>query len=637
MDKLNPYQTAAMLHKDGPALVIAGAGAGKTLTLVSRVRHLIDNHRIPPHNITAITFTSKAAHEMRNRLQDKGKGVFIGTFHRLGMWLIMRYGESIGIKGRTIVSLDQTEKAIEELMQRIRYEGKVRPRTALTLISKFRISGGLDQDTAIKYADFMPILAFLIEAYEAVKTEKGWLDFDDLLIKSLHLLKVNKAAARKARERTLYTLVDEYQDTNPIHEELISTMQGGLEANLMAVGDPDQSIYAFNGADIRNILQFTKRRPSTAVYTLPINYRSQAKIVEIANQAILKNTLRKKMQLKAHRPHGDKPQLLICETAKEEATLVGEVAKQHGALYPYEEMAVLSRSTAAARLIEESMLRFGIPYQLGAGVRFYDRAEIKTMLALLRVTERIHTTDDLSRVLGAFVLNREQLEKLKDRGYLDLDKLTQIDPKSRTIPKAAQVKSFCTWLSELYLSKNWQSSYEDIVSQLKGPLDHYLKELAKGDQDGINQRKDNLAELGIALGEYQEENPEDDLASFMASTLVSGNVEDKKGVLITTVHSAKGLEWKTVMVIGLYKNNFPSWGADTAAALEEERRLFYVALTRAKENLLLSYPMTEPRYGNHVENSMFIEEVIDNLEVKEYESTLGYNTSEVQELFEALG
>lgn len=637
MEDLNPYQTAAMLHKDGPALVIAGAGAGKTKTLVARIRYLVEHHRVPAQNITAITFTSKAANEMRTRLENSGKGVFIGTFHRLGMWLIMRYGQSIGIKDRTIISNDQAEKAIEQLLKGVRYSGKIRAGVALRLISKSRIAGKLDPDTALKYADFLEVLDYLIQSYEQLKSKERWLDFDDLLLKSLHLLKVNKAAALQARERTLYTLVDEYQDTNPTHEELITTMQGGLNTHLMAVGDPDQSIYAFNGSDIRNILEFTTRRPETTVYTLPINYRSQAKIVQIANKAIQNNTQRKQIQLEAYRPTGEQPELVVCQSAKEEAILVGEIAKLHATQHPYEEMAVLSRSTAAGRLIEESMLRFGIPYQLGAGVRFYDRAEIKTMLALLRIVERIHTTEDLERVLEAFVLSKEQMAKLKAAKLLDLEMLCQINPNRKTIPKAKELQGFCQWLGGLFLGSNWQSSYEGFLAQINDPVQRYLKELAKGHPEGIVQRNDNLLELGNALRDYQDENPEDPLEGFMASTLLSGSVEEKKGVLITTVHSAKGLEWRTVVVTGVYKNNFPSWSADTQEAIEEERRLFYVALTRAKEKLVLSYSTTEPRFDSQTENSVFLEEIKDDLHKREYHSSQGYIQKEVKDLFEALG
>lgn len=406
--------------------------------------------------------------------------------------------------------------------------------------------------------------------------------------------------------------------------------------HLMAVGDPDQSIYAFNGSDIRNIMQFTQRRPNAALYTLPINYRSQASIVQIANSAIQNNTLRKDMQLQAHLPLGEKPQLWVCQDAKDEATLIGEVAKQHGAHYPYEEMAVLSRTSAAARLIEEAMLRFGIPYQLGSGVRFYDRAEIKTMLSLLRISERIHKTEDLERVLGAFLLSKDQLMKLRLAELLDLEKLAHLK-QLKGIPKAKNLKAFCGWLSGLHLSKNWQSSYEDFLAQLKEPTDRYLKELAKGNPEGVMQRQDNLIELGNALRDYQEENPEDTLEGFMASTLISGSVEEKKGVLISTVHSAKGLEWRTVVVTGVYKNNFPSWSADTQEAIEEERRLFYVALTRAKEKLVLSYSTTEPRFDSQTENSVFLEEIKDDLHKREYHSSQGYIQKEVKDLFEALG
>lgn len=588
---LNPYQAAAVQHQAGPALVIAGAGAGKTKVLVHRIGYLIEQG-VDPAQICAITFTAKAAGEMRERLEGmlgaSAKRVLVGTFHRLGLWLLKGHGDAIGLSRFEMMSNDQALGMVGDLLAQLGYKG--RGDHLLRYISKVRIGGLTDAAVHQLYGEVAELLLELVGLYEHSKREAGLLDFDDLLLKSVELLEASPLAAKEAKERTLYTLVDEYQDTNPTHERLIEAVQQqeANQANLFAVGDPDQAIYGFNNGTIQNILAFTAKRPQSKVYPLLINYRSQAHIIELANQLIRHNQQRKSQSLIPAQGFSVKPMVFECQDPEEEAQMVVELAKTHQG--PLENMAVLLRTSAAARVIEKHLVRNNIPYTLLGGVRFYDRAEIKTMLSLLKIASNTSGKEDWFRLLHTIGGVEQQVLSALDAGGFEGKELIQALPNR-------YAQGLMAWALQQQLESNWAADYSVWLENLGEGLERYLQRLARGDKENFLQRKANLEELGLALAEFQQENPGARFEDFLLFIMVEGRQQDGGGVQVLTMHASKGLEWGKVVVVGMFEKNFPSWGAQSDEELEEERRLCYVALTRAKQDLILSVPQKGVRFG----------------------------------------
>lgn len=624
LEGLNPYQVEAVKHLEGPALVIAGAGAGKTKVLVHRIGYMIEQG-VAPSQICAITFTAKAAGEMRERLERMlgplAKQVFVGTFHRLGLWLLRGHGEAIGLGRFEIISNDEAAGMVGDLLRSLGYQG--RKDHLLRCLSKMRINGMSDLEVTHHYTELAPLLQELWPLYEDSKRKAGVLDFDDLLLKSVELLRVSDLAKKEAKERTLYSSVDEYQDTNPTHEELLEGMQGGNESNLFAVGDPDQAIYGFNNGTIENILAFTKNRPGSKVYPLLINYRSQAHIIALANRLISHNERRKSGDLIPSQGFLVKPTVFECQDPEEEAQMVVELAKTHQG--PLENMAVLMRTTAAARVIEKHLVRNNIPYTLLGGIRFYERAEIKTMLSLLKIASNTAGKEDWLRLLHT--LGGVDSKVL---GQLEADGLGGEDLIPLLPSRYAQ--GLLAWALQQRLEDNWAEDYHRFIENLGQGLEKYLQRLAAGDAENLRQRKGHLEELGLALAEFQQENPKACFADFLLFIMVEGPQQEGAGVQVLTMHASKGLEWGKVVVLGMFEKNFPSWSAQSDAEIEEERRLCYVALTRAKQDLILSVPQKGVRFGElrSVAPSRFLAEL-----PAEHVDFRRYSPSALQELWQA--
>lgn len=623
---LNPEQRRAVETTEGPVLIVAGAGAGKTKTLTHRIGHLIEKG-VPPEAILAITFTNKAAKEMRERVfrilerpPERGSwgrinGIpFIGTFHGLGITMLREKGEAIGIsRSATILDHDDSLKLIKRAMKKAGVDPKqFEPRKIQSLISRHKGNMGTADtiDQLTKNTHLAQVLKRVFVLYEQSLREEKVLDFDDLLEKTVRLLEGHPDIRHYYETQWQYIHVDEYQDTNQVQYQLVRLLTGARK-NICVVGDSDQNIYSWRGASIANILNFEEDYPGAQVILLEENYRSTQTILSAANNVIAKNTMRKEKNLFTKNGEGDLIALFESYDESDEARHVAErIATLLRAGTDASEIAVLYRTNFQSRILEEALLHSGIPYQV-LGVRFYERKEVKDVIAYIRAAMNPSSTLDLERVINvpARGIGKVTLEKILSGGKEKLPQTMQV-----------KVAGFFTLLKRINAATQTMKPSQLIAYVIKETgFEHMFGE---GD-DEDTERLANIRELVSVATKYDAFEGVEGIEQFLADVALESDQdtlkEHQSAVRLMTVHAAKGLEFSQVFITGLEQDLFPSRRASDEhkdiGEREEERRLFYVALTRAAKKVFLSYASFRTIFGQRQINvpSEFLSDIGDTL------------------------
>ena len=641
-DTLNSQQKKAVLQTDGPVLILAGAGSGKTRVLTHRVAYLIDECGVNPWNIMAITFTNKAAGEMRERV-DKivgfgAESIWVSTFHSSCSRILRRYADKIGYSNNfTIYDTDDSKALMKDVCKRFQLETQqLKLRNIMSIISKCKDNLVSPEEYALSAGnDYIKTrVSKAYTEYQLALGKNNAFDFDDLLMKTVELFKKNPDILDSYQERFKYIMVDEYQDTNNAQFELIRLLADKYR-NLCVVGDDDQSIYRFRGANIRNILDFEKVYPDATVIKLEQNYRSTQQILDAANAVISNNSGRKAKALWTDIKDGEKVHLREFDTAQEEAEYIaseiGKLKRNHK--LSYDETAVLYRTNAQSRLLEERFVYEGIPYDIVGGTNFYSRREIKDLLAYLKTIDS--GLDDIAvkriinvpkRGIGATTIDNVQAYA-DERQISFFEALCEADQIMTISRGSAKLTDFVTMI-RAFRTKSKTFSLEELlkdVIDVVGYMD-YLKTLDDDDDSGDNDRAANVDELisKIAAYEENEEVEQPTLTGFLEEVALVADIdrigEDNEKVLLMTLHSAKGLEFENVYLAGMEENVFPSYMAlqfedSDPEGIEEERRLAYVGITRAKKNLTLTAARRRMVRGETQYNrlSRFAQEIPDEL------------------------
>ena len=631
LDKLNPEQRAAVEQTQGPLLVLAGAGSGKTRVLTCRIAHLIDSG-VPAWKILAITFTNKAAREMVERVDalsgESGRDAWVSTFHSCCARILRRDIEKLGYKREfAIYDEDDRMTVIKGVAKSLELNDKEFPPKAIKAAISDAKNRMLTPREWLKDAGDNFRNRKLCEAYEKYEIAlrgNNALDFDDLLIKTLELLSEHPPMLQYYQDKFDYVLVDEYQDTNIAQYQFVRLMAGG-KRNLCVVGDDDQSIYGWRGADIRNILEFEKDFPDCRVIKLEQNYRSTANILDAANQVIAHNAGRKEKALWTQCDPGDKVGLYHAMDERDEAAFAALMSKKliNQGMRPGE-IAVLYRTNAQSRVLEEAFVRAGVPNRIYGGQRFYDRKEVKDLIAYMRAL--VNPDDDVSvrriinepkRGIGDSTVEALALYA----GENDLSLMAAVlDSEGAGLSSRAQrlVGGFADLMVELT-----EAMYSMSITEFTSALIEktgYVKALEESKTEENQTRIENIRELEGAVSEFAKLNPEGTLTDFLENVALITDVdnlnETSGAVTLMTLHSAKGLEFDAVFLVGMEEGVFPlSRALFDETALEEERRLAYVGITRAKKKLYLSHAHTRMLYNARSANqlSRFVSEIPQRL------------------------
>ena len=610
---LNPRQREAVVHEGGPLVVFAGAGSGKTRVITYRVAHLIDEHDAPPWRILAVTFTNKAAGEMRTRLLqllgDRGSSVRVGTFHAMCARFLRRDGELLGISKDFTIYDDQDQLALVKRVLRDLSldEKRYQPKAIANRINRAKqeVQGPDGIETPDPWSE---VVRRVYATYEGQLRQANALDFGDLIFLTVRGLESNHPFREAIVGRFSHVLVDEFQDTNQAQFRLVRALAEGHQ-NLCVVGDDDQSIYRWRGADRRNILDFRESFPAATLVKLEQNYRSTQRILRAANAVIARNLEREPKELWTDNAEGDPVLIVRTMDERDEARLVlrgvRELLGQGRAL---SEVAVFYRTHAQSRVIEEALRGANIAYRIVGGMRFYDRAEVKDLLAYLRIVA--NPADDMSllRIINtpARGIGRTTVTRLLDAAAEGGQSLWSIleGGSLQTIGAAGwkRLAGFVELMSELRLSADQGGPLGELGAEMVERTG-YADMLRHDDTPEADARFQNVQELVASMDEFHRERPDDHLADFLENvTLQTSADEAAKGdrVTLMTVHAAKGLEFPVVMVTGLEEQVFPFKGIDPwedPEELEEERRLAYVAFTRAEERLVLSFAAIRRIFG----------------------------------------
>ena len=633
-DKLNEPQREAVYHTDGPLLILAGAGSGKTRVLTHRIAYLIGERGVNPWNILAITFTNKAAEEMRQRVDNLvgfgAESVWVSTFHSACVRILRRFIDRLGYENHfTIYDTDDQKTLIKEVCRKVDVDTKVfKERSLLSAISSAKNEMILPDEFELNAGgDFAKMkIAKVYREYEAQMKANNALDFDDLLVKTVQLLQTQPDVLESYQERFRYIMVDEYQDTNTVQFQLVSLLAGKYK-NLCVVGDDDQSIYKFRGANIRNILDFEHEFPDAKVIKLEQNYRSTGNILNAANSVIANNRGRKEKSLWTENGEGELIRLRQFDTAFDEADFIGEdiksAVRQGGS---YNDSAVLYRTNAQSRLLEEKFIAMNIPYKIVGGVNFYARREIKDLLAYLKTID--NGRDDVAvrriinvpkRGIGLTTINRIQ-ESATERGIGFYEALLAPGLIAGVGRSATKLDSFAA-LIEYFKTLAEEMSITDLLQEVIEKTG-YIESLENEDKEEAKTRKENIDELISKAATYEESCQDKDekatLSGFLEEVALVADIdsldEDQEYVVLMTLHSAKGLEFPRVYLAGMEDGLFPGYmsiNAGDREELEEERRLCYVGITRAEQELTLTSARRRMVHGETQYNPMsrFVKEI----------------------------
>jgi len=645
LDALNPEQREAVLHIRGPLLILAGAGSGKTRVITSRIAYLVGDGHAEPHEVLAVTFTNKAAEEMRARVEallgSECSGMWMSTFHSLCARLLRREAPAIGLS-RDFVIYDSSDQltVVKRALKDLHIDDTfVQPRVALARIShaKNRMEGpdaiAANAGWNRKDEQIAKVYAFYLKALQ----DSGALDFDDLLLKTVDLFEQSERVRAKYAEQFRFVMVDEYQDTNRPQYLLIRRL-AEVHRNLCVVGDPDQSIYKWRGADLRNILDFENDFPEATIVKLERNYRSTQIILDAATAVITQNRNRKDKRLWTDRKGGDRIVYFRGGDELEEADFITRTARTALADDVDATVAVLYRTNAQSRTIEDALMREGISYKIVGGVRFYERKEIKDALAYMRLVINPHVDVSLRRVInvpargiGKGVMDAvEKVEPATDDNMPLL--AAGLQPalsanslwarlvrglEDRAFP--ARAAASLTVFRDLIVNLTAMARQEPVSFAIGKMLDQsgYLQDLREERSEDAESRIENLAELVSAAREYESREAEPTLGGFVDRLSLLSDADEEAGsrdarVWMMTLHSAKGLEFPVVILAGLEEGLFPhSRSSEDAEELEEERRLCYVGMTRARSRLVLTGAARRRIFGEYQASkpSRFIEEV----------------------------
>lgn len=633
-DKLNEPQREAVYHTDGPLLILAGAGSGKTRVLTHRIAYLIEERNVNPWNILAITFTNKAAGEMRERVDSLvgfgSESIWVSTFHSMCVRILRRFIDRLGYDNRfTIYDTDDQKTLMKEVCKKVAIDTKVfKERSLMSAISSAKNELILPDEFELNAGgDFAKLkIAKVYREYEAQLKANNALDFDDLLVKTVQLLQTQPDVLENYQERFRYIMVDEYQDTNTVQFQLVRLLAGKYR-NLCVVGDDDQSIYKFRGANIRNILDFEHEFSDACVIKLEQNYRSTGNILNAANRVIANNKGRKEKTLWTANGEGELVHLRQFDTGYDEADFIAEdIKKEVRAGASYNDHAVLYRTNAQSRLLEEKFVAMNVPYKIVGGVNFYARREIKDLLAYLKTID--NGMDDIAvrriinvpkRGIGLTTINRIQ-ESAAERGLGFYETLMAPELIPGIGRSAAKLDSFAA-LIEYFKGLTGQMSITDLLREVIEKTG-YMESLDSEDKEDAQARKENIDELINKAAAYEEAAEDRDepatLSAFLEEVALVADIdsldEEQDYVVLMTLHSAKGLEFPHVYLAGMEDGLFPSYmtiTSDDRDDLEEERRLCYVGITRAEQELTLTCARRRMVRGETQYNkiSRFIKEI----------------------------
>lgn len=644
LDGLNDAQKRAVLAKEGPISVLAGAGSGKTRVLATRVYHLI-REGVPAHRILAVTFTNKAAREMRERVRamlsapheatqnrwEGGDVPFIATFHGLGRELLESYGSTIGVpRFFSVYDRDDSEKIVSQALKALDVSTKeLAPRAVLGRISRAKGDGMRASEFQEKYGRSSfggRIVAEVWVRYEKALKEEKALDFDDLIALPVRLLEEHPDIRSAAQERWQYIHIDEYQDTNALQGRL-TNMLAAKHQNLFVVGDIDQTIYTWRGATIENLLEFDKTYPEAETIILERNYRSTKTLVSAANGVIEKNKNRKEKRSTTEREAGEPITIHLAGSAEGEARWIAlKIRELMNAGTKPEEIAVLFRTNFQSRALEEGFLRADVPYKL-LGTKFFARKEVKDMLAWMRLAldptreaDKVRAASAPARGLGAVTLGKLAAGQRDSLRAADLAKVEKFEAIIAELAKAAETLQ--------------PSEFVKLVIEKSGIRVALVDEGSADDRE----RFENIEELATVAARHDATPGKAGIAAFLAESALASDQDEmdqgeKTGVTLMTVHAAKGLEFDTVFVAGMEEGLFPHGGmGEKDRDEEEERRLFYVAMTRAKSQLFLTLARVRKIYGmdTYGEPSSFLQDIDDSLVVYDesgYQSVYGSSSS----------
>ncbi len=634
-EQLNKAQQKAVQYQKGSILVIAGAGSGKTRVITARITHLIINNHVLPSSITALTFTNKAANEMKKRiasfLGNHHELPFIGTFHSYCVRLLKQNQERLVTPFFSIMDQDDQHKMIKNILQRCGLHKQIAPKTAAYQISQMK-NHTADPGQLPKEHLLNPLLEDVYQAYETEKRASKCLDFDDLLLEALRLFKQHRDFKKDFQEQISHILVDEYQDTNIVQHELLKQMakrnkQLAVES-ICAVGDEDQSIYSWRGATVANMLNFKKDFANTAVIKIEQNYRSVQSILDIANNIIQNNKKRTPKKLWSEKKGRDRLYDLACLTEYQEAHVIAQFLLTAQQKHKLNTIAILYRTHTQSRALEEALIKESIPYKIIGGIQFYERKEIKDLLAYLKLIANPFDRTSLFRIInvparGLGAKFEEQFyTHWHDEPFLTFQQLIQklIDQKAFPKSKLNALREFLAVFDNLEPTTLPSKALDQILSKAQ-----YLQHLKHNcEAQEAQARIDNIRELIDAIKHFESQNVKT-TAQFLEEVMLmqdkmARHKQNNDTVSLMTLHAAKGLEFDVVILPGLEEGLLPSTRSmHLDDASEEERRLFYVGITRAKERLLITHAKNRYSYGqmNNQFSSRFLDEIPDHLMPRE--------------------
>ncbi len=630
LSSLNNMQRLAVEQTEGPVLILAGAGSGKTTVLVNRIAYIIETKNVQPYRMMAITFTNKAANEMKERVNraigELSKDMWLCTFHTACVRILRSHIPLLGFDSSFVIyDTADSKTVLKECYKELDIDEKNYPvRSVMAVISKAKDNmQNPEMFNLIYKGDYrMSVIGGIYELYQKKLKSNNALDFDDILFFAVQVLSENPVVLESYQNRFQYIMVDEYQDTNNAQYMLIS-MIAAKHQNICVVGDDDQSIYKFRGANIQNILNFEDTFSDTKVIKLEQNYRSTQTILDAANAVIHNNKERKSKSLWTENDRGDKIKLHIGYNERDEAIyIVNQIEKRHSEGEKYADCAVLYRTNAQSRIIEELMLRSAIPYKVVGGLRFYDRKEIKDIIAYLRLIHNPNDNLSLQRIINEpkRSIGKTTLDKIGaiasdfDMSYFEVaQRANEYNDLSRSVIKLIE---FTDMISNLKKAAG-SMALKDFVERVLNDTG-YSAALIEENSVEAKTRIDNLGEFLSAVAEYEKSEEEATLSGFLESVALISDLdsydEEEDVCILMTVHSAKGLEFPNVFLAGLDEGLFPSARSmDETEDLEEERRLCYVAITRAKKKLFITGAKSRTLYGQtkHMIPSRFLDEIPD--------------------------
>ncbi len=640
LSELNEEQRAPVLDTEGAVLVLAGAGSGKTRVLTARIAYLTEEMGVPPENILAITFTNKAANEMKERLSAMTEvgGMWISTIHSMCVKILRMFAEKRGLNENFSIYSEQERSAVvKQAFKECGYNDDDLLKTAKWHISNAKMLGlaPADYNRENRRSNHIEAVTAVYAAYENHLKRNNALDFDDLLLEARALLSEDREALSYLSGKFRYIHVDEFQDTNAVQFDIVK-MLSTVHGNLFVVGDDDQSIYGWRGAEVENILSFEKSFPNAKTYKLQQNYRSTKAILSLANASISHNRMRKGKELWTENGEGDKPVFYEAEEEAGEALYAARTIADHLRRgYKFSDFAVLMRINALTRSYEQEFTKYNIPYKVFGGFKFFERKEIKEILAYLRIVANPFDDEAIERIIN--VPKRGIGDKTISvmREYAGMEELNLYDAilncndLSVNAGTKEKLRAFGSYLKELIVYAQ-EADVKDLVKHILDTSGLYAQ--YEGDSDENVTRRANLDEFQNSVDEFARMNEGATLSDYLQQvTLYSDTdeMDESEYVTIATVHAVKGLEFRAVFFCGLEEDIMPTSRAAKSEELEEERRLMYVAITRAREKLWLTRSKSRYLYGKRepTARSRFLEELKDELKLTPATSSYGgYNS-----------